>query len=315
VPDTKPNQPAIFCRDLVRIFTAEGVEVQALQGLNLRVDPGELVGIVGESGSGKSTLLSILAGLDSATAGSAVVGGQELAAMSARQRLRYQRSVVGFVWQQTTHNLLGYLTAAENIGIVLRLQGGRARAARTSELLDLLDVGDCSARRPAEMSGGQQQRVAIAVALANDPQILLADEPSGELDETTSAAVLETIRATNVALGVTTVIVTHDPAVSDHVRRTIRIRDGRTSTEVLRHTSSAHDGTQTTIAQEFAVLDSVGRLQLPVEYVNRLDLVDRVRLALEPDHVGIWAAAEPPGARAEPEAEPEPGRHAAKGRS
>lgn len=327
MPDTKQNQPAIFCRDLVRIFTAEGVEVQALQGLNLRVDPGELVGIVGESGSGKSTLLSILAGLDSATAGSAVVGGQELAAMSARQRLRYQRSVVGFVWQQTTHNLLGYLTASENIAIVLRLQGGRARAARISELLGLLDVGDCSARRPAEMSGGQQQRVAIAVALANDPQILLADEPTGELDETTSAAVLETIRATNVALGVTTVIVTHDPAVSDHVRRTIRIRDGRTSTEVLRHTSSAHDGTQTTIAQEFAVLDSVGRLQLPVEYVNRLDLVDRVRLALEPDHVGIWAAAEPPGAgqpgsargpAAEPQSEPEPGRpgrHTAKGQS
>lgn len=324
MPDTKPDQPAILCRDLVRIFTAAGVEVQALQGLNLRVDPGELVGIVGESGSGKSTLLSILAGLDSATAGSAVVGGQELAAMSARQRLRYQRSVVGFVWQQTTHNLLGYLTAAENIAIVLRLQGRRARAARTSELLDLLDVGDCSARRPAQMSGGQQQRVAIAVALANDPKILLADEPTGELDETTSAAVLETIRATNVALGVTTVIVTHDPAVSDHVRRTIRIRDGRTSTEVLRHTSSAHDGTQTTIAQEFAVLDSVGRLQLPVEYVNRLDLVDRVRLALEPDHVGIWAAAEPPGAEpgqarlpaAQPEPEPDrPGRHAAKGQT
>lgn len=168
--DTKQDQPAILCRDVVRIFTAAGVEVQALQGLNLRVEPGELVGIVGESGSGKSTLLSILAGVDSATAGSAVVGGLELVAMSTRQRLQYQRSVVGFVWQQTTHNLLGYLTAAENIAIVLRLQGRRARAARISELLGLLDVGDCSARRPAQMSGGQQQRVAIAVAWPMTPK-------------------------------------------------------------------------------------------------------------------------------------------------
>ncbi|MDQ2737627.1 MAG: ABC transporter ATP-binding protein [Actinomycetota bacterium] len=304
------QQPAILCRDLVRIFTAAGVEVQALQGLNLRVEPGELVGIVGESGSGKSTLLSILAGLDSATAGSAVVGGLQLAAMSVRQRLGYQRSVVGFVWQQTSRNLLGYLTASENIAIVLRLQGRRARAARISELLSLLDVGDCVARHPAEMSGGQQQRVAIAVALANRPKVLLADEPTGELDETTSAAVLETIRATNAALGVTTVIVTHDPAVSDHVQRTIRIRDGRTSTEVLRHISSTADGAQTTDAREFAVLDSVGRLQLPAEYVNRLDLIDRVRLVMESDHVGIWPAAE------QPEPEPvQPGQHATKERS
>lgn len=302
----KQDQPAILCRDLVRIFSAAGVEVQALQGLNLRVEPGELVGIVGESGSGKSTLLNILAGLDTATAGSAMVGGAQLATMSARQRVRYQRSVVGFVWQQTAQSLLGYLTASENIAIVLRLQGRRARAARIDELLGLLDVVDCGARRPAQRSGGQQQRVAIAVALANDPQILLADEPTGELDEATSAAVLETIRATNIALGVTTVIVTHDPAVSDHVRRTIRIRDGRTSTEVLRHTSA--DGTQTTVAQEFAVLDSVGRLQLPVEYVNRLDLVDRVRLALEPDHVGIWPAG-PIGQETEPNPEPAPGPH------
>ena len=311
MPDSEQHQPAILCRDLVRIFTVAGIEVQALQGLNLRVEPGELVGIVGESGSGKSTLLNILAGLDSATAGSAVVGGVQLAAMSARQRLHYQRAVVGFVWQQATHNLLGYLTAAENIAIVLRMQGRRARAARISELLDLLGVGDCSARRPAQMSGGQQQRVAIAVALANNPAMLLADEPTGELDEATSAAVLETIRGINVASGVTTVIVTHDPAVSDHVRRTIQIRDGRTSTEMHRHTTATADGTLRTVAQEFTVLDSVGRLQLPVDYVNRLDLIDRVRLALEPDHIGIWAAAPPPD---EPESG-QPGRHAATGPS
>ncbi|MEI5584276.1 MULTISPECIES: ABC transporter ATP-binding protein [unclassified Agromyces] len=294
-------EPHILCSDLVRIFSADGVEVQALQGLNLRIDPGELVALIGASGSGKSTLLTILSGLDTATAGVARVAGHDLLAMGARERVGYRRSTVGFVWQQTSRNLLPYLTAAENVALAMAVAGTVRRAdrsTRVAELLDLLGVPDAADRRPAELSGGEQQRVAIAVALANDPKVLLADEPTGELDEATSASVLEAMRSVNERLGVTMLIVTHDPSVSEHVRRTVQIRDGRTSTEVLRSTRLDEHGAEQAIAEEFAVLDRVGRLQLPHEFVTGLGLRDRVRLSLEPDHVQVRPghdAAVPPG--------------------
>jgi putative ABC transport system ATP-binding protein len=280
----------ILCRDLVRIFATEGVEVQALQGLNLTVEPGELVAVVGASGSGKSTLLNILSGLDTPTGGSAVVAGTDLLTMSRRDRVHYQRHTVGFVWQQTSRNLLPYLTAAQNVRLPLELAGvgsRQERAARVAELLELLDVSDVAQRRPGEMSGGQQQRVAIAVAVANAPRVLLADEPTGELDEATSVEVLEALRSVNHATAVTTLVVTHDPAVSEHVARTVQIRDGRTSTEVLRRTEVDEHGAERHVAEEFVVLDRVGRLQLPPDFVAALDLRDRVRLALEPDHVQV----------------------------
>ncbi|GAA4731837.1 ABC transporter ATP-binding protein [Isoptericola chiayiensis] len=279
----------ILCRGLVRIFATDGVEVQALQGLDLRVEAGDLVAVVGASGSGKSTLLNILSGLDTPTGGSATVAGTDLATMTARRRVRYQRRTVGFVWQQTSRNLLGYLTAEENVRLVLDLAGGprRARAARAREVLDLLGVADLADRLPGRLSGGQQQRVAIAVAVANAPRVLLADEPTGELDEATSVEVLEALRSVNEATGTTTLIVTHDPTVSEHVARTVQIRDGRTSTEVLRRRSTDADGTERHVAEEFAVLDRVGRLQLPHDVVEALDLRDRVRLTLQPDHVQV----------------------------
>ncbi|WP_348786566.1 ABC transporter ATP-binding protein [Leifsonia sp. NPDC080035] len=282
---------SIRCADLVRIFTADGVEVQALQGLTLRVDAGELVAIVGASGSGKSTLLGILSGLDKPTAGQVSVAGRDLLALSNRERVDYRRHTVGFVWQQTSRNLLGYLTARENIALTMSLARTPDRERRSGELLDLLEVSHCADRRPTEMSGGEQQRVAIAVGLANDPRVLLADEPTGELDEATSAEVLEAMRGVNRELGVTTLIVTHDPAVSDHVARTVQIRDGRTSTEVLRRTGVTADGDEHIVAEEFAVLDRVGRLQLPQEYLTTLGMRERVRLALETDHVGVWPHA------------------------
>jgi ABC-type lipoprotein export system ATPase subunit len=287
MPHDRP-EAGIECSDLVRIFTAEGVEVQALQGLNLRVRGGELVAIVGASGSGKSTLLGILSGLDKPTAGAASVAGRDLLALTARQRVDYRRRTVGFVWQQTSRNLLPYLTARENIALTMSLARRPDRVERSRDLLDLLEVSHCADRRPAEMSGGEQQRVAIAVGLANEPAVLLADEPTGELDEHTSADVLEAMRGVNRELGVTTLIVTHDPAVSEHVARTIQIRDGRTSTEVLRRTGRTESGDEHTIAEEFAVLDRVGRLQLPPEYLSALSMRDRVRLALESDHVGVF---------------------------
>ncbi|MCP2266228.1 ABC transporter ATP-binding protein [Promicromonospora thailandica] len=284
----------IRCGDLVRIFATDGVEVQALQGLTLTVDPGEIVAVVGASGSGKSTLLTILSGLDTPTGGSAVVAGTDLLTMGPAERVRYQRSTVGFVWQQTSRNLLPYLTASENVRLPLELAGTlprRERARRVQDLLDLLEVGHAAGRRPGEMSGGEQQRTAIAVAVANDPRVLLADEPTGELDEATSVEVLEALRGVNRETGVTTLIVTHDPTVSEHVARTVQIRDGRTSTETLRRTELDEHGAERHVAEEFAVVDRVGRLQLPQEFVHALDLRDRVRLALEPDHVGVWPAA------------------------
>ncbi|WP_265520880.1 ABC transporter ATP-binding protein [Oerskovia flava] len=293
--------PDILCQDLVRIFSTDGVEVQALQGLNLRIDPGELVAVVGASGSGKSTLLTILSGLDRPTGGSAVVAGTDLLTMGRRERLRYQRYTVGFVWQQTSRNLLPYLTAAENVAVPLAITGRSRshRAARVNELLELLAVGHCRDRRPDEMSGGEQQRTALAVAVAGSPRVLLADEPTGELDEATSVEVLEAMRGVNAELGVTTLIVTHDPTVSEHVRRTVQIRDGRTSTETLRRTEVDEHGAEQHVAEEFAVVDRVGRLQLPPDFVASLDLRDRVRLALETDHVGVWPDATADRRRAE----------------
>src|SRR6202167_4796606 len=278
----------IVCDRLVRIYSAEGIEVQALQGLDLVVSAGELTALVGASGSGKSTLMTILAGVKIPTAGVVRVAGHDLGSMSARQRLAYRRSVVGFIWQQTSRNLLPYLTGSQNIELPLRLAGAgrRVRGSRAAELREALGVGHCGGRRPDQMSGGEQQRVSIAVALANSPSLLLADEPTGELDTETASSVFGALRTANSSLGVTVLIVTHDPEVSSEARRVIAIRDGRTSTGTLR--ADASDGSGLGHAVEYAVLDRFGRLQLPREMTDALGMRDRVRLEPEPDHIGVW---------------------------
>ncbi|KYK09665.1 MULTISPECIES: ABC transporter ATP-binding protein [Streptomyces] len=282
----------ITCDRLVRVFSTDGVEVQALQGLDLLVREGELMALVGASGSGKSTLMNILAGLDTPTAGAARVAGRDLLTMSAKDRLAYRRGVVGFVWQQTSRNLMPYRTAAQNVVLPMQLAGtgGRraARAERALRLLDLMGIADCRDRRPHQMSGGQQQRVAIAVALANDPAVLLADEPTGELDSQTAERIFAAFRTANEHLGTTVVIVTHDQAVAGEVSRTVAIRDGRTSTEVLRRSEvDAATGDERVVAREYAMLDRAGRLQLPAEYTRVLDMRDRVALELEADHIAV----------------------------
>jgi ABC-type lipoprotein export system ATPase subunit len=281
----------ILCDRLVRVYAADGVEVQALQGLDLRVAPGELTAIVGASGSGKSTLLNILSGLDRPTAGRARVAEHDLLTMKGRERLRYRRETVGFVWQQTARNLLPYLTAAENVETPLRLAGvrGGARRRRAAELLDLLGIGHCAARRPGLLSGGEQQRVAIGVALANRPKVVLADEPTGELDTASADTVFQALSTANAELGVAVLIVTHDEAVAGRVPRTVQIRDGRTSSEVRRV-----EGGEGIKAQEYALLDRVGRVQLPAEYVEALGLSERVRLGLEPEQITVRADREDP---------------------
>jgi ABC-type lipoprotein export system ATPase subunit len=213
--------------------------------------------------------------------------------MGARQRLAYRRGTIGFIWQQTSRNLLPYLTAEQNVTLPMRLNGTgrRERGKRAAELLGVLGVAHCTARKPEQMSGGEQQRTAIAVALANGPKVLLADEPTGELDSATAADVFGALQTANTELGVTVLVVTHDPAVSSMVRRVVAIRDGRTSTETLRHSTTDAEGQQSDHAVEYAVLDRAGRLQLPREMTEPLGMRDRVMLQAEPDHIGVWPDA------------------------
>ena len=278
----------ISCDNLVKIFKVADLEVVALQGLDLLVNAGEMIAIVGASGSGKSTLMNILGGLEVPSAGRAVVAGFELTSIGRRERTRYRRRVVGFVWQQTARNLLPYLSAVENVEMPMILDGRRKTRARATELLGLVGLPDRLEHRPERLSGGEQQRVAIAVALANEPKVVLADEPTGELDSGTSLEVFALLRRINEQLGTTIVTVTHDPVVSEQVQRTVAIRDGRTSTETLRRTEMGDDGDHRAISEEFAVLDRAGRLQLPKQHIAALELQHRVRLRLEDDHVGVW---------------------------
>jgi ABC-type lipoprotein export system ATPase subunit len=280
---------AILCENLVKIYKVADLEVVALQGLDLVVDQGELIAIVGASGSGKSTLQNILGGVDMPTAGRVEVAGRDLISLSERERTLYRRRVVGFVWQQTSRNLLPYLTAAENIELPMTLEGvGRTkRLERVRELLELVGLPGRAGHRSDALSGGEQQRVAVAIALANEPSVLLADEPTGELDSENANQLFETLRAVNRELGVTVVVFTHDPLVSEQVHRTIGIRDGRTATETLRRRGLGASGEEELVAEELAVLDRAGRLQLPSEYVSALGLDRRVRLVLERDQIAV----------------------------
>jgi ABC-type lipoprotein export system ATPase subunit len=280
----------IVCDRLVRIYSGDGIEVQALQGLDLLVAEGELTALIGAAGSGKSTLMNILAGLDAPTAGAVWVADHNLGAMTGKTRLAYRRSTVGFIWQQTSRNLLPYLTARQNVVLPMRFTRlhRRERLRRASFLLDTLGIAYCADRTPDRMSGGEQQRAAIAAALANEPRVLLADEPTGELDSSTAHEVFSALQTANTELGVTVLVVTHDPAVSTQVRRTIAIRDGRTSSETIRHAATDEHGQTALHAREYATLDRAGRIQLPREMTTRLRMRNRVQLQEKPDHIGIW---------------------------
>src|SRR6202034_4454783 len=190
----------------------------------------------------------------------------------------------------TSRNLLPYMTARQNVLLPMRLSslGRREQRRRAGLLLDTLGIAHCADRTPDRMSGGEQQRAAIATPLANQPKVLLADEPTGELDSSTAQDVFGALETANTELGATVLVVTHDPAVSTMVRRVVRIRDGRTATETLRHSTTDDQGQQSEQAVEYAVLDRAGRLQLPREMTEALGLRDRVRLEPEPDHIGVW---------------------------
>ncbi len=280
----------VVCDNLVKIYKIADLEVVALQGLDLLVEAGEFIAIVGASGSGKSTLLNILGGLDVPSAGEVNVAGYNLLNMSEKDRTSYRRQAIGFIWQQTGRNLLSYLNAVENVEMPMILEGTprSLRRDRAMELLTTVGLADRADHKPAQLSGGEQQRVAIATALANAPDVLFADEPTGELDTTTSTEIFDVMRTVNEQQGVTVIVVTHDPLVAEHVNRTVAIRDGRTSSETLRRTEISEYGEHQIIAEEFAVLDRVGRLQLPNDYVDALELERRVRLTLDHDHINVF---------------------------
>jgi putative ABC transport system ATP-binding protein len=281
----------ITCEDVFKIYKIADLEVVALRGLDLLVKERELMAIVGASGSGKTTLLNILGGLDNPTTGKVLVGRRDLISISARDLGKYRRQEVGFVWQQTGRNLIPYLTAFQNVELPLTLLGwspGR-RKERAAEMLEAVGLASRMDHRPERLSGGEQQRVAIAVALAHNPPLLLADEPTGELDSHSASNILDIFHLLNEAYGVTIVIVTHDTSITGKVDRVVTIRDGRTSQESVRGAKrGTEQAEQLGNFEEFIVLDGAGRLQLPREYVDRLKLKGRVRVLCEEDHITVW---------------------------
>jgi putative ABC transport system ATP-binding protein len=323
-------EPFILCENLVKIYRLEGGgssgdsnEVQALQGLDLTVLRGEMIGVVGASGSGKSTLLNILGGLDRPTGGRASVERCDLGRMTELELDRYRREKVGFVWQQGSRNLIPYLTAEENVRLPLVLAGrvdANARR-RPAELLEMVGLTERAGHRLEELSGGEQQRVAVAIALANRPCLLLADEPTGELDTATAAHIYDLLRKLNSALDLTIVIVSHDTTIASRVDRVVAVRDGKLASELVRRTvrtGKAGGHEEKHHIEELVVLDSAGRLQIPREHLDQFGIRRRVRLEVTdegilirpPEHeerapeTAAHSAAETDGA-AEPEAPPE----------
>jgi len=286
------DESLIVCDNLVKIYKVANLEVVALQGLDLAVKRGELLGIVGASGSGKSSLLNILGGLDRPSAGRVWVDRHDLLKMSDAALDRYRRAVVGFVWQQGARNLVPYLNARENVMLPMTLAGitGCKKRLRADELLSSVGLAERRHHYLQQMSGGEQQRVAIAVALANAPPLLLADEPTGEVDSATALTIYKTFRELTQRYGVTTIIVSHDPDIAYHVDRVVAIRDGRTSSETVRQAAAAATSQEEPRFEELVVVDSAGRLQVPKEYLHRLNIKGRVRLELRDDEIAIRPA-------------------------
>jgi ABC-type lipoprotein export system ATPase subunit len=295
-------EPFIICDNLVRIYKIADHDVVALQGLDLVVQEGELLGVVGVSGSGKSTLMNVLGGLDRPTAGRVWVNGKDLLRMTDPELNYYRLTTVGFVWQQASRNLIPYMTALRNVEMPLILAGevGKQRKVHAEGLLDQVGLLDRRKHRLSELSGGEQQRVAISVALANSPRLLLADEPTGEVDEATSLMIYSIFRDLNQELKLTTLIVSHDTNLARHVDRVIAIRDGKISSEIVRQAWAARSMDDPLMPveaehvdrafQELAVLDSAGRLQIPKDYLDKFNISGRAQLELTEDGILVRSA-------------------------
>jgi len=303
----------ILCDGLVKIYKVQDLEVVALQGLDLLVDRGEFIAIIGPSGSGKSSLMNILGGLDRPSAGKVIVDGQDLLKLSTFALTRYRRHKVGFVWQQPSRNLIPYLSVEENVELPMIVAGMpyRQRKEWARELLEAVGLWERRHHNLHQLSGGEQQRTAIGVALANKPVLLLADEPTGEVDTATAQTILDTLRHLNKEYNLTIVTVTHDRRIADQVDRVVAIRDGKTSSERVRRVQAVQ-GAASAEAQpengeeaqaaapatpqehvtyhEYVVLDSAGRLQIPREYLDELGISDRAQVELTENGILIKPA-------------------------
>lgn len=285
------SEAIIQADNLVKIYKTKDIEVVALQGLDLTVEKGELMAIIGSSGSGKSTFLNMLGGLDRPSAGKLYVDQKNLFTMSEKELVTYKRSTVGFVWQNNGRNLLPYLTAYENIMMPMELNSYKAKKERADMLLDMVGLSSKKNNKMQGMSGGEQQRIAIAIALANSPKVLLADEPTGSVDTKTSNYIFDIFKRLNQELGVTIVIVTHDVSLSKKVQRVAAIRDGKISSERIlkedfaqrvKDADKAVDWHEAETQDEFAILDRAGRIQLPSEMLSEMGLTDnKLRVVMQ----------------------------------
>ena len=285
-----PDGVQIYCENLIKLYKVGEIEVMALQGLDLSVQKGEMIAIIGNSGSGKSTLMNIIGGLDRPTAGRIYVNGINLLKLSDKQMLQYMRETVGFVWQNTARNMVPYLSALDNVKLVMQM-AGKVDSNRAHMLLETVGLADRKKSKMHELSGGEQQRVAIAIALANNPGILLADEPTGAVDTKTTAQILRLFHDLNEDMGVTVVIVTHDRQLSHMVKRVVTISDGRIrqheinmDSEELMNAFAGHDsGTHV----EYGFIDGRKRLAIPEEYLRKAGLTEKSKVLIKAEDNSI----------------------------
>ena len=288
------NEVMVQADGLVKIYKSKETEVLALQGLDLTVEKGELTALIGNSGSGKSTFLNMIGGLDRPSAGKLMVDGKNLFTMTEKELVLYKRDTVGFVWQNNGRNMLPYLTALENIMLPMNLSGTKKKRDKALELLEMVGLSSKKHSKMNMLSGGEQQRIAIAIALANSPKLLLADEPTGSVDSGTADYIFGIFTELNKG-GQTILIVTHDMALSKKVKRVVAIRDGKISSERVlkekyadRVRESGIDWRAEDTQDEFVVLDKANRLQIPKELIDEMGLDDnKVKIAYKDDHIVI----------------------------
>ncbi len=282
------TRPMVVCENLVKIYKTKDVEVLALQGLEVTIEQGEFMAIIGNSGSGKSTFLNMIGGLDRPSAGKLWVDGKDLFKLNDRELVEYKRNTVGFVWQNNGRNLVPYLTAWQNVQMPMLFdKDAKKQKERALQLLEMVGMSHKKNSKLTQLSGGEQQRIAIAIALSNNPKLLLADEPTGAVDAKSAAYILDVLRTINRETGITTVIVTHDQLLAKKVNRVVAIRDGKISSERVMKQSyldRLQDITSFTEAQdvqdEYVILDRAGRLQIPRDMLEKLN-VSGNRLKME----------------------------------
>lgn len=285
------SEALICCDGLVKMYLSDGLKVMALQGLDLEIKRGELLAIIGKSGSGKSTLLNMIGGLETPTAGRLLFDGRDLSLLREKEMVYYRKHTIGFVWQKSARNLLPYMTVLENVEVPMYFEKGKEKKRRERAKMLLEEVGMLSHadKFPLQLSGGEQQRVAIAVALANAPEILLADEPTGAVDTKTSEQIFRLFGKLNRDLGITILIVTHDISLADKVNRVIMISDGKISTEKIRRDiSHTWNGETKGVHEEYVILDKAHRLQLSEEVLEKVGIsTNKVCVAVEDGKVVI----------------------------